>query len=59
MRGERDVKFIVESLEFKGSLKVGSRVWHKLESLAENSVIFECKEGPFVPHEIDGVMSHR
>ena len=30
-------------------------VWHKLESLEPNSVIFECKEGPFVPHEIDGI----
>ena len=25
-------------------------VWHKLESLESGSVVFECKEGPFVPH---------
>ena len=31
-------------------------VWHKLESLEPNSVIFECKEGPFVPHEGDGIL---
>ena len=31
-------------------------IWHKLESLETNSVIFECKEGPFVPHEIDGIL---
>lgn len=31
-------------------------VWHKLESLEPGSVIFECKEGPFVPHEEDGVL---
>ena len=31
-------------------------VWHKLESLEENSVIFECKEGPFVPHEVEGIL---
>lgn len=31
-------------------------VWHKLESLESGSVIFECKEGPFVPHEEDGVL---
>ena len=30
--------------------------WHNLESLEPDSVFFECKEGPFVPHEIDGVM---
>lgn len=32
-------------------------VWHKLESLEPNSVIFECKEGPFVPHEEDGILN--
>lgn len=31
-------------------------IWHKLESLEPNSVIFECKEGPFVEHEIEGVL---
>jgi cupin fold WbuC family metalloprotein len=30
--------------------------WHKLESLESGSVVFECKEGPFVPHEVDGVL---
>lgn len=31
-------------------------VWHKLESLETGSVVFECKAGPFVPHEIDGIL---
>lgn len=31
-------------------------VWHNLESLESGSVIFECKEGPFVPHEEEGVL---
>lgn len=31
-------------------------VWHNLESLESGSVIFECKEGPFVPHEVEGVL---
>ena len=31
-------------------------IWHKLESLEPNSVIFECKEGPFVPLEEDGIL---
>ena len=30
--------------------------WHNIESLEPDSVIFECKEGPFVPHEIDGIL---
>lgn len=31
-------------------------VWHKLESLEPGSVIFECKEGPFVRHEEEGIL---
>ena len=27
-----------------------------LESLESGSVIFECKEGPFVEHEVEGVL---
>ena len=32
-------------------------VWHNLESLEPDSVIFECKEGPFVPHEVEGILT--
>lgn len=32
-------------------------VWHKVESLESGSVFFECKEGPFVPHEEEGILS--
>lgn len=35
---------------------IPKNVWHNLESLAPNSVIFECKEGPFVPHEEEGIL---
>ena len=31
-------------------------VWHKLESLEPNSVIFECKEGAVVKHEEEGIL---
>lgn len=31
-------------------------VWHKLESFESGSVIFECKEGPFVSHEEEGIL---
>ena len=31
-------------------------VWHTIEALAPNSVIFECKERPFVEHEVDGIL---
>ena len=35
---------------------IPKNVWHTLESLDTGSVIFECKEGPFVPHEVEGVL---
>lgn len=38
---------------------IPKNVWHRLESLEPGSVIFECKEGPFVPHEEEGILSLR
>lgn len=35
---------------------IPKNVWHKLESLESGSVFFECKEGPFVPHEEEGIL---
>ena len=32
-------------------------VWHTIEVMEANSVIFECKEGPFVEHEEDGILN--
>ena len=34
---------------------IPKNVWHKLEALT-SSVIFECKQGPFVPHEVEGIL---
>ena len=30
--------------------------WHNVECLQPGSVIFEVKEGPFVEHEVDGIL---
>ena len=32
-------------------------VWHTIEAMEPDSVIFECKEGPFVEHEVDGILT--
>lgn len=42
--------------EGRYGVDIHKNVWHNLESMAPNSVIFECKEGPFVPHEVDGIL---
>ena len=35
---------------------ISKGVWHMVEALESGSVVFECKEGPFVEHEVEGVL---
>ena len=35
---------------------VSGGVWRMVEALELGSVIFECKEGPFVEHEVEGIL---
>lgn len=35
---------------------IPKNVWHMVESLESGSVVFECKGGAFVEHEVEGVM---
>ena len=37
-------------------LNVPKGVWHTLDCLETGTVLFESKEGPFVPHEDEGVL---
>lgn len=43
--------------EGRFGVDIAKGVWHTVESLASGSVIFECKEGPFVPHEQEGILN--
>ena len=52
---------IIESVvlcaeEGRYGVNIPKGVWHTLESLESDSCIFECKEGPFVEHEVDGIL---
>lgn len=42
--------------EGKYGVNIPKGVWHTVESLESGSVFLECKEGPFVEHEVEGVM---
>ncbi len=42
--------------EGRYGVNIPKGVWHTIEPLEPNSVIFECKEGPFVEHEVDGIL---
>lgn len=47
---------ILDPKEGRYGVDIPKGVWHTLESLESGSCIFECKEGPFVPHEKDGIL---
>lgn len=36
-------------------VNIPKNVWHTIQSI-EPAVLFECKEGPFVPHEEEGIL---
>ena len=42
--------------EGRYGVNIPKGVWHTIEALETGSVIFECKEGPFVPHEVEGIL---
>jgi cupin fold WbuC family metalloprotein len=41
--------------EGRYGVDIPKNVWHGVECL-EPSVLLECKEGPFVEHEVDGIL---
>jgi cupin fold WbuC family metalloprotein len=43
--------------EGRYGVNIPKGVWHTIEAMESNSCIFECKEGPFVEHEVDGILS--
>ena len=42
--------------EGRFGVNVPKGVWHTVECLESGTVLFECKEGPFVPHEQEGIL---
>ena len=47
---------VLDPSEGRYGVNVGKNVWHTVEALEPGSVIFECKEGPFVEHEVEGIL---
>ena len=44
------------SEEGRYGVDIPKNTWHTIEAMEPDSVIFECKEGPFVEHEKDGIL---
>ena len=58
----RDDSSIIEDVvlcaeDGRYGVNIPKGVWHTIEAMEPNSCIFECKEGPFVPHEKDGILN--
>ena len=47
---------VLSPTEGRYGVNVEKNVWHTVEALEPGSVIFECKEGPYVPHEEEGIL---
>lgn len=54
--GEIIESVVLSLAEGRIGVDIPKNTWHNVECLESGSVIFEVKEGPFVEHEIDGIL---
>ena len=54
--GEVTESVVLSPADGKYGVDIAKNVWHGVECLESGSVIFEVKEGPFVPHDKDGII---
>ena len=47
---------IVDRKKGNFGVQIPANTWHSIEVLEKDTVIFEVKEGPFIPHEISGIL---
>lgn len=52
---------LIESVELcpeegKYGVNIPKGVWHNLVAIEPDSVFFECKEGPYSPHDQEGIL---
>lgn len=54
--GEVTKQAVIDPKQGRYGVDIPKNTWHTVECLEPDTVVFEVKEGPFVPHEIDGVL---
>ena len=47
---------IIDPKEHRYGIQIPANTWHSIEVLEPDTVIFEVKEGPFIPHDVGGLM---
>ena len=61
VRTYNDEGSLIESVELcpedgKYGVNIPKGVWHNLVAIEPDSVFFECKEGPYSPHDQEGIL---
>lgn len=54
--GEITENEVIDPKEGRFGVDIPKNTWHTVECMEPGTVVFEVKEGPFVPHEIDGIL---
>ena len=54
--GEIIEEQILSPREGQYGVQIPANTWHSLEVLESGTVIFEVKEGPYIPHEQGGIL---
>lgn len=55
--GRKNSSVILDPKEGNYGVQIPANTWHSLEVYESGSVIFEVKEGPYIPHEIGGILN--
>lgn len=56
-KGKENSSVILDPKEGNYGVQILENTWHSLEVIESGSVIFEVKEGPYIPHEIGGMLN--
>ena len=48
--------FVLSPEEGRYGANIPANTWHSLECMESGTIIFEVKEGPYIPHEKGGVL---
>lgn len=56
-KGNENSSVILDPKEGNYGVQIPENTWHSLEVFESGSVIFEVKEGPYIPHEIGGMLN--
>ena len=54
--GEITEDVVIDPKQGRYGVDIPKNTWHTVECLESDTVVIEVKEGPFVTHEVDGIL---